>query len=150
MAGQLVTSHVISKLAKTYGTLYTEQNVAISGIHTHSTPGGFLEYVLYDIPSKGFVRQSFDALVEGIVKSIERAHSSLQPGSVLVNTGELLDASVNRSPTAYDNNPEEERARYAHNVDKTMILLRVISEAGKEIGVLNWFAGEPSSPFYFL
>ena len=51
-----------------YGDLYSEQNVALSGIHTHSGPGGYLEYVLYDITSWGFVRQSFDALVNGIVK----------------------------------------------------------------------------------
>lgn len=42
--------------------------MAISGIHTHSGPGGYLQYVLYDITSLGFVRQSFDALVDGIVE----------------------------------------------------------------------------------
>ena len=51
-----------------YDGLYTEQNVAISGTHTHSGPGGYLQYVLYDITSLGFVRQSFDALVFGIVE----------------------------------------------------------------------------------
>lgn len=40
-----------------YGDLYTAQNVGISGIHTHSTPGGFLQYVLFDITSLGFVKQ---------------------------------------------------------------------------------------------
>lgn len=51
-----------------YDGLYTEQNVALSGIHTHSGPGGYLQYVLYDITSWGFVRQSFDALVNGILE----------------------------------------------------------------------------------
>ena len=41
--------------------------MVLSGIHTHSGPGGYLEYVLYDITSLGFVRQSFDALVDGIL-----------------------------------------------------------------------------------
>lgn len=50
-----------------FGTLYGPQNVAISGIHTHSGPGGYLQYLLYDITSLGFVRESFDALVDGIV-----------------------------------------------------------------------------------
>lgn len=40
-----------------YGDLYTAENVGISGIHTHSTPGGFLQYVLFDITSLGFVKQ---------------------------------------------------------------------------------------------
>lgn len=51
-----------------YGGVYSEQNVVLSGIHTHSGPGGYLEYVLYDITSLGFVRQSFDALVDGIMQ----------------------------------------------------------------------------------
>ncbi len=50
-----------------FGALYGEKNVAISGIHTHSGPGGYLQYLLYDITSLGFVRESFDALVDGIV-----------------------------------------------------------------------------------
>jgi Neutral/alkaline non-lysosomal ceramidase, N-terminal len=50
-----------------FGALYGPQNVAISGIHTHSGPGGYLQYLLYDITSLGFVRESFDALVDGIV-----------------------------------------------------------------------------------
>jgi neutral ceramidase len=53
-----------------YEGLYTEQNVAISGIHTHSGPGGYLQFVLYDITSLGFVPQSYDALVYGILEVI--------------------------------------------------------------------------------
>lgn len=47
---------------------YTAKNVVLSGTHTHSGPGGYLQYVLYIVTSKGWVQQSFDALVEGIVK----------------------------------------------------------------------------------
>ena len=132
--------------------------------------GGFLQSALYDVPTLGFVRETFDALVDGVVEvrerllptwpillpcdtlrcdvrttiprmnriireltagdwalvpggaqSILRAHASVQPGGVLMNTGQLVGASVNRSPTAYLNNPEEERAQYAHDVDTTMV-----------------------------
>jgi Neutral/alkaline non-lysosomal ceramidase, N-terminal len=58
--------YLVRKQAE-FGTLYGAQNVAISGIHTHSGPGGYLQYLLYDITSLGFVRESFDALVNGIV-----------------------------------------------------------------------------------
>lgn len=47
----------------------------ISGTHTHSTPGGFMLDVLFDLTTYGFVRESFDALVNGITKvspSIDR------------------------------------------------------------------------------
>ena len=51
-----------------YGDLYTEANVAMSGTHTHSGPGGYLQYILYIITSLGFVRESFDVLVGGILE----------------------------------------------------------------------------------
>lgn len=72
-----------------YGNLYTENNVAISGIHTHAGPGGYLQYVVYIVTSLGFVRQSFDALVDGIEQSIILAHGNLRPGSIFVNKGKL-------------------------------------------------------------
>jgi Neutral/alkaline non-lysosomal ceramidase, N-terminal len=50
------------------GSIYNETNVAISGIHTHSGPGGYLQYVLYDITSLGFVEQSWAAVVNGIAE----------------------------------------------------------------------------------
>jgi neutral ceramidase len=43
----------------------------------------------------------------------------------------LLDANANRSPTAYLANPPEERARYAHNTDKTMSLLKLLDQDGR-------------------
>jgi neutral ceramidase len=51
-----------------YGGLYSSDNVLLSGTHTHASPAGFLQYVLYSITSLGFVQQSFDALVDGITE----------------------------------------------------------------------------------
>ena len=62
------------------------------------------------ITSLGFVQQTFDAIVDGIVESVKIAHNNMQPGHLFINTGELLDANINRSPSAYLNNPEEEKA----------------------------------------
>lgn len=64
--------------------------MAISGIHTHAGPGGYLQYVVYIVTSLGFVRQSFDAVVDGIEKSVIIAHENLQPGSVFVNKGMIV------------------------------------------------------------
>lgn len=36
-----------------------------------SSSGGFLQYALYDVPSLGFVRETFDAQVDGIVEVSE-------------------------------------------------------------------------------
>lgn len=75
-----------------YGDLYTEQNVAISGIHTHAGPGGYLQYVVYIVTSLGFVRQSFEVIVDGIEKSIIQAHENLRPGSIFVNKGKETES----------------------------------------------------------
>src|SRR5690606_26340927 len=44
-------------------------------------------------------------------------------------------------PTAYLNNPAEERARYAYDVDKEMTLLRFEdASTSSPLGMINWFA----------
>lgn len=145
MASQIVTIKVLERLKARYGDLYTEKNVAISGIHTHAGPGGYLQYVTYIITSLGFVRQSFDVLVDGIEQTIIQAHQSLRPGSLYINKGDLLDAGVNRSPSSYLNNPEAERSRYKYNVDKEMTLLKFVDSRLGPIGSFNWFATHGTS-----
>lgn len=51
-----------------YGNTYNEKNVIISSTHSHSTPGGWTMYLLYDLPSSGFVKESYNNLVEGITQ----------------------------------------------------------------------------------
>uniref|UniRef100_A0A2P2I6J2 Neutral ceramidase n=1 Tax=Hirondellea gigas TaxID=1518452 RepID=A0A2P2I6J2_9CRUS len=145
MMGQLIKIEVIERLEKLYGDQYSYSNVILSGIHTHSGPAGFLQYLLFDITSFGFLRDSYDAIVEGIVQSIIRAHDSVVPGYLYLTHGELTDASINRSPSAYLNNPEDERARYEYDTDKTMTLLKMVAEDGSDMGVINWFAVHPTS-----
>lgn len=145
MASQIVTIKVLERLKARYGELYTDKNVAISGIHTHAGPGGYLQYVVYIVTSLGFVRQSFDALVDGIEQSIIQAHENLRPGSIFVNRGELLDAGVNRSPSAYLNNPAAERNKYKYDVDKEMTLLKFVDDEWGPVGSFNWFATHGTS-----
>ncbi|RLM92607.1 hypothetical protein C2845_PM08G19420 [Panicum miliaceum] len=120
-------------------------NVAISGIHTHAGPGGYLQYVVYIVTSLGFVRQSFDVIVNGIEQTIVEAHNNLRPGKIYVNKGDLLDAGVNRSPSAYLNNPAEERSKYQYNVDKEMTLIKFVDDGLGPIGSFNWFATHGTS-----
>ena len=42
---------VVDKLKDLYGDLYDENNVLISGIHTHSGPAGFFQYFLFEVNS---------------------------------------------------------------------------------------------------
>ncbi|CAK8565859.1 unnamed protein product [Lathyrus sativus] len=145
MGSQIVTTKVVERLKARYGEMYTEKNVAISGTHTHAGPGGYLQYFLYIITSYGFVRQSFDVIVDGIEKSIIQAHENLRPGSIFVDEGELLDAGVNRSPSAYLNNPASERSKYKYDVDKEMTLLKFVDDERGPVGSFSWFATHPTS-----
>lgn len=136
MVMQGVKLTVIERLTDYFGSnIYTNDNVLLSGIHTHAGPGGFSWYTLYDVTTLGFSKQSFNAVVDGIVSSIIRAHNDIAkqaPGArILLNSGKLYNSNINRSPSAYLNNPEEERAQYPDgNTDKTMVVARLEDASG--------------------
>ncbi|KAH3872488.1 hypothetical protein DPMN_035704 [Dreissena polymorpha] len=140
MFSQGVKLEIIRRLKSVYGTKYTERNVCISGTHTHSGPAGFHQYLLFSITSLGFVRESFDALVQGIIISVERAEQNFHPANLYVNSGELLDSNINRSPSAYLFNPQEERAKYRYDTDKNMTVLKIVDADGTPLGMISWFA----------
>lgn len=121
--------------------VYGKNNVAVTGTHSHAGPGAWLNYLLPQITSLGFDKQSYRAIVDGTLLSIRRAHMSLELGSVKVGSTRIEDANINRSLFAYLANPKSERDRYTDNVDKTMTLLKFTrARDGKSIGILNWFA----------
>lgn len=109
--------------------LYTEANFALVGTHSHSGVGGFLNNLLPQLTSLGFVKQTYDAIVNGMnsthlltpelnpvysgtVLAVQRAHDSLALGTLSLGNTTVLDTNINRSPFAYEANPAAERARY--------------------------------------
>ncbi|GJJ12006.1 hypothetical protein Clacol_006244 [Clathrus columnatus] len=100
---------ILAALQQKFPGVYNENNVAVVGTHQHSGVGGYLENLLPQLTSLGFV-----------------------------NT--VLNANINRSPSAYLNNPAEERARYEFDQDKTLSLLRFDDTFGKARGFLGFFA----------
>ncbi|KAA8894289.1 Neutral/alkaline non-lysosomal ceramidase-domain-containing protein [Sphaerosporella brunnea] len=133
---------VLKQLAEKYGGLYHQGNVALVGTHSHAGPGAWLNYLLPQITTLGFDPQSYAAVVEGIVRSVDRAHGSIGPGYLSVSQTLVAGANINRSPYAYEANPAAERARYESvggEVDKVMTALLFTSAAGPAIGQLNWF-----------
>jgi len=142
---QGVKQRVVELLQNTYGSLYLAKNVLLTANHTHSAPGGYSHYAMYDLSMLGYDETNFNCVASGIYQSIVRAHNNLTPGSILINTGELNDCGWNRSPAAYNNNPYDEISRYGSDTDKTMTLLKFVTSGGQEIGTLNWFAIHPTS-----
>lgn len=135
----------LSKLGRQYN-VYGHHNVAVTGTHSHAGPGGWLNYLLPQITSKGFDHQSYRAIVDGAILSIRRAHEALEPGYLSVGTTKVTDANINRSLFAYLANPEDERSRYNisadddGSVEKDLTLLKFKRASDlKNIGVLTWF-----------
>lgn len=119
MGSDLVVMRVVDVLAEKLGEgIYTKDNICISGTHTHAGPAGFLQYTLFQITSWGFQDETFDAWVSGISSAIIMAHNNQKSGKIFIANGELEDSNINRSPTSYLLNPEEERAQYNADTDK--------------------------------
>ncbi|XP_063912846.1 neutral ceramidase-like [Zophobas morio] len=141
-----VRRQVLKNLNSLYNDTYTEQNLIISGTHSHSTPGGYLMDLMLDIPCLGFVQETFDAYVNGITQSIVNAHENMVQGKIFLSTDTLLDANINRSPASYLYNPEEERAKYEYDTDKEIVQLKFVrSSDNQPIGVLHWYAVHATS-----
>lgn len=58
-------------------SVYGQDNIALAAVHSHSSPGGWNNYLVPQIPGYGFNDQSYQAIVDGAVLSIKRAHESL-------------------------------------------------------------------------
>uniref|UniRef100_A0A8D0L4Y3 Neutral ceramidase n=1 Tax=Sphenodon punctatus TaxID=8508 RepID=A0A8D0L4Y3_SPHPU len=148
MMSQRVRLEVLKKLKSKYGELYRKDNVVLSGTHTHSGPAGYLQYTLYLITGKGLIQSSLNAIVNGIMKSIDIAHQNMKRGRIFINRGLVEHSQINRSPFSYQQNPESERIRYSSNTDKEMVLLKMVDLKGEDIGLLSWFAIHPVSMNY--
>ncbi|KAM0466067.1 hypothetical protein ACHAPV_001020 [Trichoderma viride] len=121
-------------------SVYGQNNIALTGTHSHSGPGAWFNYLLPQITSLGWDKQSYQAIVNGAVLSVQRAHENLQEGYLDAGSTDISDGAINRSLWAYLNNPDEERAQYNAETDITMTLLRFQRASdGKNIGVLSWF-----------
>ncbi|XP_069609633.1 putative neutral ceramidase C [Ranitomeya imitator] len=140
MVSQRVRLEVMNILESKYNGLYRQDNVILSGTHTHSGPGGYFQYTIFRLISGGFSREATDAIVNGIVKSIDIAHGSMRRGRVFVNKGDLDKSHINRSPSSYQQNPQSERDRYPFNTDKQMVIMKMVDMNGREVGLVSWFA----------
>ncbi|KAF3405321.1 Neutral ceramidase [Talaromyces pinophilus] len=143
-SGDTAVRHgVIQGLANLGGEYarYGEHNIALTGTHAHSGPGAWMNYLLPQIPSLGFDPQSYQALVDGVLLSIQRAHESLTLGKLSHGTIDIPDGNTNRSPYAYLANPADERAQYEYDTDKTMTMLRFDRTSdSKTFAVLTFFS----------
>src|SRR3954470_4119303 len=131
-------------LARLDPSAYREDNVVLTATHTHAGVAGYSCYRLYNMTTNGFRPRTYQAIVDGVVASVEQAERDLAPGRLFLSRGDLHDASVNRSPQAFDRNPDADRALFPDRIDPTSTLLR-LERDGKTVGVVNWFATHGTS-----
>jgi len=168
-ATQVIKTEVIKKLnesnVKKIKNKYSDDNVLISGTHTHSGPAGYSHNKLYDPSSEGlwtkigqffdnrstgYNAHTFDCIVSGIVKAIENAHENLKPGKIYINTGLITeDCGNQRSVDAFENNKEFKADSKVSQTDKEMLLLKFVrlDEVGNPtlpIGTINWYPIHPT------
>lgn len=144
MIFESVHQAVLRRLAERYGDLYTLANVMLTATHTHAGPGGYSHHLLYNLTTLGFHKKTFDAVTDGIVEAVVRAHEDLAPSRLTLTHGELKDSSVNRSREAFERNPAEVKRHFPDAIDPQTTLLRVERE-GRAVGAVNWFATHGTS-----
>ncbi len=131
---------------------FQEDSIMISAQHTHSAPGGYSHFGLYNMSIPGFVPEVYQKVVDGIVDAIVQAAESLQPATLKLSRGAVGDkkeVAYNRSLDAYNENPEvkkklkKEEADQA--VDRNMLLLRADDLEGNPLASWNWFGVHTTS-----
>ncbi|KIJ45376.1 hypothetical protein M422DRAFT_46823 [Sphaerobolus stellatus SS14] len=140
---------ILAALQKQFPGVYSESNVAVVGTHQHSGVGGYLENLLPQLTILGFVNQTYQAIVTGSVNAVTKAHADLAAGTISVGNAigsllsiigkTVLNANINRSPSAYLANPAAETAHYQFDQDKDMTLLRFNDVSGNARGFLSFF-----------
>ncbi len=144
---------VVKRLQTEHAALgFNNSNVMLTAQHTHSAPGGYSHYMLYNLAIPGFQPKVFNSVVEGTVDAIVQADAKAIPAKMYFDTGKFqpkAKVAFNRSLLAYNANPEAKKKvlkKYHHlAIDRTMKLLRFESVDGQPIGSINWFGVHPTS-----
>jgi len=126
-------------------------NVMITAQHTHSGPGGFDHFGLYNLPVTGFVKEVYKDILDGIIQAIVQADQQKTEAQLYWDRGFIKpnrQVAFNRSMKAYNRNSEVEKLPSDKShlaVDRTMSLLRIDGQNGDKIGSINWFGVHTTS-----
>lgn len=131
---------------------YDEDNMLLTAQHTHSGPGGYSYYGLYNLSVPGFVMEVYKKIVDGIVEAVVAAEKNLKPAKLSWSTGVFepdKEVAFQRSIEAYNRNPEvKEKIPFEKRhlaIDREMTLLKITSETGEDLGSINWFGVHTTS-----
>lgn len=149
---QSLKSGVLNLLNTNYPEFgYTDHNLLLNAQHTHSAPGGFSFYGLYNAAAPGFVHEIYTKLVLQITETIVEAEKEFTDAKLFLGSSEFdinQEIGFQRSIKAYSQNPEAKKITEENlelGIDREMTLLKIVSEEGKNIGSINWFGVHPTN-----
>ena len=144
---QKVINHFNEK--KEFGL--NSQNIILTAQHTHSAPGGYSHFPLYNFSIPGFVPSVFDNYFNAIIQVIECAIKNATDAKISfgeVAIPDSVDVAFNRSMRAYNANPDVIKLSESDHhkaVDRVMSGLKIEDANGKLLGMLNLFGVHATS-----
>lgn len=141
-----IKEEVIVKINELHpGWKINDANLAITAQHTHSAPGGYSHYPLYNFTIPGFQTRVFDKVVSAILDAMEESWRNKKPcvaywGRTYIDPSK--EVAFNRSMTAHTLNPEAEYHREEEKhlaVDRQMEGLFFKDSHNNVVAFLNWF-----------
>ncbi|HEY1077994.1 MAG TPA: neutral/alkaline non-lysosomal ceramidase N-terminal domain-containing protein [Fontimonas sp.] len=128
---------------------YGADNLMISATHTHQGPAGYSHHLGHNLLHLGYDDDTFNAIAGGLYQAVKLAQANLaahpQTSPIGLGSGELLDASIQRSLPAFEMNSEAERREFLNargeevRNNKRAVQLNLVRGNGSAAGVINWF-----------
>lgn len=150
-----VKREVLARLRRRLpGLPIDHDSVMVTGTHTHSAPGGYLDHFLYNMSGGGFVPDVFERIVDGMVRAVEQAVASAAPGRLWVARAPLRGCGGQRSMPAWLRNPGARPGTAPGDaIDPEMLVLRfdrhrrsaTAPDARVPIGMVSWFGLHPTN-----
>jgi neutral ceramidase len=147
-----IKRELLDRLQRNYrDSIFRDDNIMLTGQHTHSAPAGFSHYPMYNFSVPGFRPHVFEAVVRAFYDAIVRSYENVQDAVLKFGYGDFPEeeeVGFNRSLAAYNANPEVKKRKESEThlaIERTMFLLKVENPDGDTLGQINWFGVHPTS-----
>jgi neutral ceramidase len=147
-----IKRELLDRLQRNYkDSIFRDDNIMLTGQHTHSAPAGFSHYPMYNFSVPGFRPHVFEAVVRAFYDAIVRSYENVQDAVLKFGYADFPDeedVGFNRSLAAYNANPEVKKRKDTEThlaIERTMFLLKVENPDGDTLGQINWFGVHPTS-----
>jgi neutral ceramidase len=129
----------------------TFRNLLFTANNTHSAPAGFSHYAFFNITSKGFIPEVFEAYQLACVDALQKAWIDLEESKIVLNASYFeddVDVAFNRSIEAYNSNTgfvelDENQSNIA--VNRLVRQIQISRDDTSLKGVINWFGVQGTS-----